>query len=128
MIRNAQDSSDAKAKGEKFQKELIARIQEFLPELKDVIVSSPMSAHGEDIKILTAEARKAFPFSVEAKHREKGFANVYTAYEQAARQVKAISSALSVYAVAAIQQQGHDPLIVLSADDFLELITKKDMN
>ena len=87
-----------------------------------------MSAHGEDIQILSPEARKAFPFSVEAKHREKGFSPVYTAYAQAARQVNAISSALSIYAVAAIQQQGHDPLIVISADDFLELITKKDLN
>tara|TARA_B100000900_G_C20071777_1_gene510327 strand:+ start:81 stop:467 length:387 start_codon:yes stop_codon:yes gene_type:complete len=128
MIRNTQESFDAKAKGEKFQKDLVALIQEVLPEHKDVIVSSPMSAHGEDIQILTPEARKAFPFSVEAKHREKGFSSVYTAYEQAARQVNAISSALSIYAVAAIQQQGHDPLIVISADDFLELITKKDLN
>ena len=128
MIRNTQESFDAKAKGEKFQKDLVALIQEVLPEHKDVIVSSPMSAHGEDIQILTPEARKAFPFSVEAKHREKGFSPVYTAYEQAARQVNAISSALSIYAVAAIQQQGHDPLIVMSAEDFLELITKKDTN
>ena len=128
MIRNTQESFDAKAKGEKFQKDLVALIQEVLPEHKDVIVSSPMSAHGEDIQILTPEARKAFPFSVEAKHREKGFSSVYTAYEQAARQVNAISSALSIYAVAAIQQQGHDPLIIISADDFLELITKKDIN
>ena len=128
MIRNTQESFEAKAKGEKFQKDLVALIQEVLPEHKDVIVSSPMSAHGEDIQILTPEARKAFPFSVEAKHREKGFSSVYTAYEQAARQVNAISSALSIYAVAAIQQQGHDPLIVMSADDFLELITKKDLN
>ena len=127
MIRNTQESFDAKAKGEKFQKDLVALIQEVLPEHKDVIVSSPMSAHGEDIQILTPEARKAFPFSVEAKHREKGFSSVYTAYEQAARQVNAISSALSIYAVAAIQQQGHDPLIVMSAEDFLELITKKDI-
>ena len=73
MIRNTQESFDAKAKGEKFQKDLVALIQEVLPEHKDVIVSSPMSAHGEDIQILTPEARKAFPFSVEAKHREKGF-------------------------------------------------------
>ena len=56
MIRNTQESFDAKAKGEKFQKDLVALIQEVLPEHKDVIVSSPMSAHGEDIQILTPEA------------------------------------------------------------------------
>lgn len=126
MIRNKKDSFDRKAKGDKLQKELEARIHKAFPQHADVIVSSPMSAHGEDIQILTPEARKAFPFSVEAKHREKGFSNVYTAYAQAARQVNAISSALSIYAVAAIQQQGHDPLFVLNAEDFLDLITKKD--
>ena len=41
------ESFDAKAKGEKFQKDLVALIQEVLPEHKDVIVSSLMSAHGE---------------------------------------------------------------------------------
>ena len=128
MIRNTQDSFDRKARGEKLQKELADLLRKAYPQHADSIRSTPMSAHGEDIQILTPEARKAFPFSVEAKHREKGFSPVYTAYEQAARQVNAISSALSIYAVAAIQQQGHDPLIVISADDFLELITKKDLN
>ena len=49
MIRNTQESFDAKAKGEKFQKDLVALIQEVLPEHKDVIVSSPMSAHRQCI-------------------------------------------------------------------------------
>ena len=52
MIRNTQESFDAKAKGEKFQKDLVALIQEVLPEHKDVIVSSPMSAHGKHILAL----------------------------------------------------------------------------
>ena len=77
MIRNAQDSSDAKAKGEKFQKELIAQIQEFLPELKDVIVSSPMSAHGEDIKILTAEGEK-HSLSVSRQNTERKDLQTFT--------------------------------------------------
>lgn len=128
MIRNTQESFEAKAKGERLQKDLVARLHAILPEHADNISSSPMSAHGEDIQISTPEARKAFPFSVEAKYREAGFSNVYSALEQAARQVNAISSALSIMAVAAIQQEGYDPLIVLTAEDFLDLITKKDIH
>lgn len=126
MIRNTKDSFDRKAKGEKLQKELADRLRKAFPQHADSIRSTPMSAHGEDIQILTPEARKDIPFSFEAKFREKGFGKTYTAFEQSARQVHAISSALSYMAVAAIQQQGHDPLIVMSTDDFLELITKKD--
>ena len=128
MIRNTKESFDRKAKGEKLQKELADRLRKAFPQHADSIRSTPMSAHGEDIQILTPEARKDIPFSFEAKFREKGFGNTYTAFEQSARQVHAISSALSNMAVAAIQQQGHDPLIVMSTDDFLELITKKDIN
>ena len=126
MIRSKKDSFDRKAKGDKLQKELEARIRKAFPQHADEIASSPMSAHGEDIQILTPEARKAFPFSVEAKFRDAGFTHVYSALEQSARQLSDISSALSIYAVAAIQQEGYDPLFVLNAEDFLDLITKKD--
>ena len=76
------------------------------PQHADSIRSTPMSAHGEDIQILTPEARKDIPFSFEAKFREKGFTHTYDAYEQAARQEHAVSSALSNIPVAAIQQKG----------------------
>ena len=39
----------AKVNGEKFQKDLVSLIQEVLPEHKDVIVSSPISAHAKHI-------------------------------------------------------------------------------
>jgi len=35
MIRNTQDGFDRKARGEKFQKDLVALIQEVLPEHKE---------------------------------------------------------------------------------------------
>ena len=136
MIRNTQESFEAKAKGEKNQQELADRLREAFPQHADSIRSTPMSAHGEDIQILTPEARKDIPFSFEAKFREKGFTHTYDALEQAARQEHAVSSTLSNTPVAAIQQKGFKRLIVLYEDDFLnlsiirakyfELIEKKD--
>ena len=52
MIRNTQESFAAKAKSEKFQKNLVALIQEVLTKHEDVIVSSPISTDGEHILAL----------------------------------------------------------------------------
>ena len=96
MIRNTQESFEAKAKGENYQQDLV-RLREAFPQHADSIRSTPMSAHGEDIQILTPEARQDIPFSFEAKFREKGFIFILTTapIEQAARQEHAVSSALS---------------------------------
>ena len=76
---------------------------------------------GEDIQILTPEARKDIPFSFEAKFRKKVLRILTMPYEQAARQEHAVSSTLSNTPVAAIQQKGFKRLIVLYEDDFLNL-------
>ena len=82
MIKNAKKSHLRKSKGEKLQKEIVADLKKHFPDHADNIKSSPMSAHGEDVQ-LTEEARKAIPFSFEAKYKEKGLSNVYSAHEQA---------------------------------------------
>lgn len=121
MIRNTQESFDIKARGEKLQKELADLLRKAYPQHADSIRSTPMSTHGEDIQILTPEARQDIPFSFEAKFRKQGFGNTYTAYEQAARQEHAVSSALSNIPVAAIQQEGHDLLMVMHPEDWCKL-------
>ena len=73
---------------------------------------------------LTEEARKAIPFSFEAKYKEKGLSNVYSAYEQAQRQTANIPTTEYIYSVAVVQQKGHDPLVVMSADDLFRLMPK----
>ena len=123
MIRKTQESVDAKAKGEKLQKDIVARLREAFPEHAEFIVSSPMSAHGEDIQILSNEARKDIPLSIEAKYRMKGLSPVYSAYAQAAKQVEAIASTLSLKPILVIQQEGYQRLYVLNEDDLLDFIT-----
>ena len=123
MIKNAKESHLRKAKGEKLQKEIVADLKKHFPDHADNIKSSPMSAHGEDVQ-LTEEARKAIPFSFEAKYKEKGLSNVYSAYEQAQRQTANIPTTEYIYSVAVVQQKGHDPLVVMSADDLFRLMPK----
>ena len=123
MITNAKESHLRKAKGEKLQKEIVADLKKHFPDHADNIKSSPMSAHGEDVQ-LTEEARKAIPFSFEAKYKEKGLSNVYSAYEQAQRQTANIPTTEYIYSVAFVQQKGHVPLAVVSGDDLFRLMAK----
>ena len=44
--------------------------------------------------------------------------------EQAGRQVESLTSTLTIHGVAAIQQQGKDPLIVMNMQDWLDLTLK----
>ena len=123
MIKNAKESHLRKAKGEKLQKEIVADLKKHFPDHADNIKSTPMSAHGEDIQ-MTDEARKDIPFSFEAKYKEKGFSNVYSAYEQCQSQTANLVTTEYIYSVACLQQKGHVPLVVLSADDFFRIMPK----
>ena len=121
MITNAKESHLRKAKGEKLQKEIVADLKKHFPDHADNIKSTPMSAHGEDIQ-MTDAARKDIPFSFEAKYKEKGLSNVYSAYEQCQSQTANLATTEYIYSVAFLQQKGHVPLVVLSADDLFRLI------
>ena len=124
MIKDIQESNARKAKGEKLQKHIVTEVKSRFPDHAASIKSSKMSAHGEDIKITSDEARSAFPFSIEAKYKDKGLTSVYSAMEQAGRQVESLTSTLTIHGVAAIQQQGKDPLIVMNMQDWLDLTQK----
>jgi len=124
MITDSAESNARKAKGETLQKAIEAGLKAAFPEYADDIESSPMSAHGEDIRIKSNAARKAVPVSIEAKWKSTGLSPVYAAYEQAARQAEALPSTLAITPVAAIQQEGCDPLIVMSMEDWL-VFTKR---
>ena len=123
MIKNAKESHLRKAKGEMLQKEIVADLIEIFPHHAENIKSNPMSARGEDV-LMTNEARKDIPFSFEAKYKEKGFSNVYSAYEQCQSQTANLATTEYIYSVAFLQQKGHVPIVVLSADDFFRLMPK----
>ena len=113
MITNAKESHRRKAKGKKLQKEVVELIKYYFPKYSDNIESAPMSAHVENIR-LDEVLRKVFPVSIEAKYKDKGLSNVYSAYEQAQRQTESIASTMGIKAVAVIKQRDSIPLIVMS--------------
>lgn len=110
--------SSAKAKGRKFQQEVRDKILTVFKSLalRDV-QSTSMGAGGEDIK-LSSEAHRLFPFSVECKHR-KTFA-IYNDYEQA------VSNApKGATPIVFLKANRKAPLVLLDADDFMKIISRK---
>ena len=121
MITTTEESNARKEKGETLQMDVAAKLRAAFPQYAEDIESTPMSAHGEDIKILSAEARGAIRVSIEAKWKTSGLSNVYDAYAQAARQAEALPSVEQITPVAVIQQKGYDPLIVMGLEDWIAL-------
>ena len=70
----------AKAKGRRFQQEVVATIKKAFPHLRDNDVQSiSMGANGEDI-VLSPAAEDVFAYSVECKNVER--LNIWAALEQ----------------------------------------------
>ena len=102
----------AKAKGRRLQqwfKQLLVKELDLNP---DDVESRSMGAGGEDL-MLSSQARKVFPYSVECKNQES--LNVWKAYEQA-------QSNSGVYQpLLVIKKNRKQPLIVVDAEYFVEL-------
>tara|TARA_R110000824_G_scaffold62984_2_gene166240 strand:- start:1471 stop:1749 length:279 start_codon:yes stop_codon:yes gene_type:complete len=78
----------------------------------DDVESRSMGAGGEDL-MLSSQARKVFPYSVECKNQES--LNVWKAYEQSQ------SNSGSYEPLLVIKKNRKDPLIVVDAKYFIEL-------
>ncbi|MDB3861632.1 hypothetical protein N9301_09160 [Paracoccaceae bacterium] len=121
MIRTTEESHERKAKGESLQLWVRDYLRN-LPNIHDpeMIQSQKMSTHGEDI-LIEDEVRKHLPVSIECKKSKTGFAKTYAAMEQAIRQAAAMGSVLDIIPLVYIQQDGHEPLMVIRPDDGVKL-------
>jgi len=102
-----------KAKGRRLQNQFMQLLIEKLDIDPEDIESRSMGAGGEDL-IMSRAARNKFPYSVECKNQEK--LNIWSAWEQANGN-KGIYEPLVV-----IKKNGVRPLIVIDAENFLEMI------
>lgn len=94
-------------------------ILKYFPELtEDDVRSTSMGAGGEDVTLSQA-ARKVLPIQVECKNKEK-FA-VYKDYDQACEHGK-------YDPVLFIKQNQREPLAVVNAEWFLQLMRKLHIN
>lgn len=109
----------AKNKGKRLEKWIAAQVRAAYPLLTDDDVRVNIGAEtGEDLK-LSSKAKHVFPYSVEAKNRET-FKTLYGFYKQAAQHP---GEPLLV-----IKMNHEEPLAILNADYFFELIKKGQTN
>ena len=102
-----------KAKGRRLQQQFMQLLIEKLDIDPEDIESRSMGAGGEDL-IMSKAARTKFPYSIECKNQEK--LNIWAAWEQANGN-KGMYEPLVV-----IKKNGVRPLIVLDAENFLDMI------
>ena len=102
-----------KAKGRRLQQQFRDLLIEKLDIDPEDIESRSMGAGGEDL-IMSKAARTKFPYSIECKNQER--MNIWSAWEQA-NSNKGIYEPLVV-----IKKNGVRPLVVLDAENFLEMI------
>jgi hypothetical protein len=104
-----------KAKGRRLQQMIVSDLLELFPHLtSDDVRSTSMGANGEDVQ-LSAAARIAIPFSIEAKNQEK--LNIWNALEQAKANAPSGCTPLLV-----MKKNGSKPYAVISWDAFRMLI------
>ena len=102
-----------KAKGRRLQQQFRDLLIEKLDIDPEDIESRSMGAGGEDL-IMSKAARHKFPYSIECKNQER--MNIWSAWEQANGN-KGIYEPLVV-----IKKNGIRPLVVLDAENFLDMI------
>jgi len=102
-----------KAKGRRLQQQFRDLLIEKLDIDPEDIESRSMGAGGEDL-IMSKAARTKFPYSIECKNQER--MNIWSAWEQA-NSNKGMYEPLVV-----IKKNGVRPLVVLDAENFLEMI------
>ena len=106
-----------KAKGRRLQQQFMQLLIEKLDIDPEDIESRAMGSGGEDL-IMSKAARTKFPYSIECKNQES--LNIWKAWEQANGN-KGLYEPLVV-----IKKNGVKPLVVLDAENFLDMI--KDFN
>ena len=106
-------TSSAKAKGRRLQQKFMQLLIEKLDIDPEDIESRSMGAGGEDL-IMSKAARTKFPYSIECKNQEK--LNIWSAWDQANGN-KGMYEPLVV-----IKKNGVRPLVVLDAENFLDMI------
>ena len=106
-------TSSAKAKGRRLQQQFMQLLIEKLDIDPEDIESRAMGSGGEDL-IMSKAARHKFPYSIECKNQES--LNIWKAWDQANGN-KGLYEPLVV-----IKKNGVRPLVVLDAENFLDMI------
>ena len=114
----AKTVASRKAKGRNLQQAVRDKLLEAFPTLSsDDVVSVPASVNGRDI-MLSKEAQKAIPYSIECKNQEK--LNIWSALEQAEDNAKDLTPVLI------FKRNRSKTYAVIDIDEYIELIKIKN--
>ena len=103
----------AKNKGRLLQQWVVKHLLRVFSSLsEDDITSRSMGAGGEDV-LLSPEARRLFPYSIECKSQERG--NVWNFYDQA------VSNSGEHEPLLIIKKNRRKPLAVVDAEYFIRM-------
>ena len=115
--KDAMKPQSCKAKGRRLQQMIVADLLALFPHLgEDDVRSTSMGAAGEDIQ-LSNTARRAIPFSIEAKNQER--VNVWNAMEQSRANAPA-----GVEPVVVFKKNNEKPHVLLTWDCFKRLLVQ----
>jgi hypothetical protein len=108
-------TSSGKAKGRGFQQDIRDVILEAFPTLEpDDVKSTGMGQQGEDIQ-LSPQARRLFPYSIEAKRHEK--LSIPAWWRQTITNIKENTNPVLIF-----RQSRQKALVVITLDHFMELV------
>jgi len=111
-------TSSAKAKGRRLQQRVRDSIIDAFPILTSAdVASNPMSCPGCDI-VLSQSARVLFPYAIECKNCESWTIPAWWTQTTANAKKEGLKPLLVV------SKNRQDPLVIMSYDDFIELVRK----
>jgi len=118
------DTRSRKAKGRRLQNWVKGKLLSAFPSLTEGDVSGAvMGETGVDIKLST-KAKELIPYSIECKNKET-FKGIYDIMEQASHHIKRFDTNT---AIAVIKMNQQEPLVIVNADHFIDLIKEKNDN
>tara|TARA_R110002020_G_scaffold158806_1_gene342198 strand:+ start:638 stop:997 length:360 start_codon:yes stop_codon:yes gene_type:complete len=114
------DTRSKKAKGRRLQNWVKDKLLSTFPSLtEDDVSGSIMGETGVDIKLST-RAKELIPYSIECKNKET-FKGIYDIMVQANHHIKENETAIAV-----IKMNQRDPLVIVDAEHFIDLIKEKN--
>ena len=114
------DTRSKKAKGRRLQNWVKDKLLSTFPSLtEDDVSGAIMGETGVDIKLST-RAKELIPYSIECKNKET-FKGIYDIMVQANHHIKEDETAIAV-----IKMNQRDPLVIVDAEHFIDLIKEKN--
>lgn len=111
-------TSQRKAKGRGFVLEVKAWLHSVFPWTVDHDIIVPAtSAPGEDL-VFSPQMQAVFPYSLEMK-RQEGFANIYAAYDQSAKNTRP-----GLRPIVILRSNHRPALVTMSLETFREIINE----